>query len=250
QMRDSGPRVRGWAAPRRDARGGSHRTGTATVTVNLILRTLGISATFDNATYDLGVNLGPVGTVTATSVALSNIDLGTGASFVLPMANASNSFDAAGDVACPSGGCLAPASGPYGFGLLLRTVSVSLPPSGNVSTFDGSATCPTAAGILSCTGPFVLNAFPVDTIAMGPAVTIDRMVSFRDPALAATRGFNARIILTNVTTSGSLDIAGLSRYRGAIPARYATTGGGVPALFFDGRSNATFASARGARRVG
>jgi hypothetical protein len=207
-------------------------SGTATVTVNLIQQTLGITATFDSATYDLGVNLGPVGTMTAPTVGLDDVNPSTGASFLVPFENPSNSFDAVGDVACPSGGCLAPRSGPYAFAGFLDQVMVSLLPMNLLYTFDGSATC-TGTGILTCSGPFVLNAFPPDDFDTGSVVTVDRTVAFRDPALGESRSFNVRVVLNDVTDGGTLTVAGFSRLRGTIPPGYSTNSGGFRAFFFD-----------------
>jgi hypothetical protein len=218
-------------------------TGTATVTVNLIAKTVSVSAVFDSATYDLGVNLGPVGTVNATSIGLTNVNIATGASFSVPFSNASNSFTAVGDIACPSGGCLAPASGPYAFVGFLQDVIVSLLPPGNLYVFDGSVTC-TGSTTLTCPGPFVLNAFAPSAVATGSQQTIDQAVSFRDPTTGTTRTFNARVILNGVSVGGILNIAGLSRYRGTIPARYALTSGAFRALYFDVSTNAAFTNGR------
>lgn len=230
--------------PARGAEGFTAGTGQVTVTVNLVTSSLSITATFANASYPpFGVNLGPVGTVSATSVALTNTNLSTGASFVVPFANLSNSFDAAGEIACPAGGCLATASGPYAFVGVLKNVNVSLLPANFVYTFDGSATC-TGSLVLTCSGPFVLNAFALDPIAPATAVVIDRAVTFLDPALGMSRSFDARIVLTNVTVGGMLSVVGVSRFRGIIPAGYATTSGSNHALFFDVATNATFTGGR------
>jgi hypothetical protein len=85
-------------------------TGTAMVTViaNPLSpgsSTLTISATFDDNTYDLGVNLGPLGKLSATSVALTNVNLGQGAHFDIPFTDTTppittNAFHAVGDIAC------------------------------------------------------------------------------------------------------------------------------------------------------
>ncbi len=233
-------------------------TGTVnvTVTVNALHSSqsnLSISATFDDATYDLGVDLGPVGTVSANSVALTNVNILAlnGASFDVPFANASNNFHAVGDIACPSGGCFAPASGPYAFVGFLQNVNVGLlsGSSADTFTFDGSATCQSSSGgagitILTCTGSFVLNAFPMDDVGTGAQVTIDDTLTFRDPVAGALPDINTRVILSNVTAGGSLSVARLSRYRGALPAHFATTGGGFDAVYFDVATDATFASAR------
>ncbi len=225
--------------------------GTGTVNVTVVINpitqagTLTIAATFANATYDLGVNLGPVGTISAQTVAVTNLNLATGASFVIPFKNTGNSFDALGDIACPSGGCAAPATGPYGFVGFLDNINVSALPAGNTYTFDGSVTCTLNGITLTCNGPFVLNAFPNDAVGTGNP-TINRSVTFRDPTTGTTRSFNARVTLNGVTSGGPLNISGLSRYRGTIPAGYALSNspGNFRALFFDVATDAVFTSGR------
>jgi hypothetical protein len=223
-------------------------TGTVSATWELLgSHTVSISATFDSAIYDLGVNLGPVGTVSAASVVLTNRNIFTGASFVVPFAHASNSFDAVGDIACPSGGCLVPASGPYAFVGFLQNVNVGLLSAfpTYTFTFDGSTTCSSdSGGVFTCNGTFVLNAFPPDAVGTGAQVTIDDTLSFRDPVAGALPDLNTRVILSNVTTAGNLSVARLARYRGALPANVATTGGGFDAIYFDVATDAVFGSVR------
>ena len=228
-------------------------TGTAMVTViaNPLSpgsSTLTISATFDDNTYDLGVNLGPLGKLSATSVALTNVNLGQGAHFDIPFTDTTppittNAFHAVGDIACPADGCISPTpTERYGFVGFLQSVSVSLLPAGNVYTFDGSVSCTLAGITLTCTGPFVLNAFPADDVTIGSPPPIDRTVTFTDPSTTppSVRSFDARVILDGVTTGGMLSITGISRYRGSIPAGYSLSSGGFAAFFFDVATDAVF----------
>jgi hypothetical protein len=233
-------------------------TGTVNVTVtinptHLSQSNFNINATFDDATYDLGVDLHSVAPVSAMSVALSNVNIFAlnGASFDIPFSNGTDSFHAVGDIACPSGGCLAPASGPYSFVGLLQNVNVAAlsPFSMDTFTFDGSVTCNamTVSGIttLTCTGgTFVLNALTPDAVGTGAQVTIDATQTYLDPAGNPQPDLTTRVILNNVTAGGTLSVAPLSRYRGAIPAHFATTGGGFDAVYFDVSTDAVFASAR------
>jgi hypothetical protein len=228
-------------------------TGTVSVTVvaNPLFpasSTITITATFDDATYDLpGVNLGDsLGSVSATSVALTNVNLGTGAHFVIPFTNAGPKFEAQGDIACPTDGCISPTPAErYGFIGFLQNVNASVGlPADNVYTFDGSASCTLGGITLTCTGDFSLNAFPVDDV-VPPTDTVDRTVTFTDPTPpGGEREFTARVELSGITTGGMVSITGLSRYRGTIPAGYALSSGAFRALFFDIESDAVFTSGR------
>ena len=88
---------------------------------------------------------------------------------------------------------------------------------------------------LTCSGPFVLNAFPADDVTIGSPPPIDRTLTFTDPSTTppSVRTFDARVVLDGVTTGGMLSITGISRYRGTIPAGYSLASGGFAALFFD-----------------
>ena len=230
-------------------------TGTVTVQVVAVpfppSGTITITATFDNATYDLpGVNLGTsLGSVSATSVALSNLNVLApfgGAHFVIPFTNAGPRFEAAGDIACPADNCISPTPAErYGFVGFLENVNASVGlPADNVYTFDGSASCTISGSTLTCNGDFSLNAFPVDDI-VGPTARVDRTVTFTDPTRpGGEREFTARVDLSGITTGGMVSITGLSRYRGSIPAGYALSSGAFRALFFDIESDAVFTSGR------
>lgn len=220
-------------------------TGTASVTVDLSIpfKVTTISATFDSATYDFGVNMGSVGTVSATNVTLTSANIFTGAAFDIPFSTTGNSFEAVGDIACPSGGCLVPTSGPYAYVGFLRNVNVSVLPADIVYTFDGTVTC-TGTTIITCTGPFVVNAFAPDLVSTGPFVEVDRSVAFIDSSTGSERMFDARVILHGVTGGVTmLSIAGLSRYRGGLPSGTVPSSDGFSALFFSVDTDATFVTA-------
>src|SRR5262249_38316846 len=150
------------AAP---AMAGIAGTGTAEVSVNFITQKLGVTATFADQAGDIqGVNLGTLAPFMATDVKLSNADVRTGGSFVVPFANSTGCFEGAGDVACPATGC-ATIPGKFAFvgSLNQANLNVSLLPSDKVYTFDGSVDCTGNAVAVDCTGPFALNFFePAD----------------------------------------------------------------------------------------
>src|SRR5262245_3014038 len=220
-------------------------TGTATVMVNFITQKLAVTATFANQPGDLtGVNLGTLDPFSATGVSLSNVNVGTGASFKVPFANATESFRAVGDIACPATGC-ATIPGTFAFEGLLDMVDVSILPPDLIYTFDGSVGCTGNAVVgVNCTGPYALNYFTPEPIPAGQIVVIPGTHSFYDPRLGIVRSFETRVTLTDVPAADTLRVAGFSRLRGAIPAPYVTsTDDGFEAIFFDVATGAIFTNA-------
>ncbi len=211
---------------------------------------INVTATFDSHIYDLpGVNLGTVGTLSATSIALTDVNLGTGASFAVPFANGPNSFRAVGDIACPSGGCLA-LPGTYAFVGTLDNVAVSILPTTHTYTFDGSVSC--TGNVLSgvdCAGVFGLNAFDASTISPGADVTVDGSTTFFDPTIGMSSAFQTHIELMDVSGGSMVVVTGFSRLRGTIPAGYSVNTGGFRALFLDVSTDAVFTSGRLCVRV-
>src|SRR5262245_986735 len=68
-------------------------TGTATVTVDFLNQKLGVTAAFANQPGDLqNVNLGTLPQFKATGVSLTNVDVLTGASFMVPFTGGANGF--------------------------------------------------------------------------------------------------------------------------------------------------------------
>ena len=210
--------------------------GTAVVDVNFITQKLSVTATFGNTPGDIpGVNLGTLDPFNATGVSLTNIDVLTGASFKVPFANASDSFRAVGDIACPPSGCTT-LPGTFAFVGILDTVDVSLLPAADkVYTFDGSVACTGNAVIgADCNGPYALNYFNSEDIAPGASVTVTGTHTFFDPVLGRMRTFETKVTLSDVSSPGSFSVTGFSRIRGAIPAPYATsTPDGFNAIYFD-----------------
>jgi hypothetical protein len=233
------------AAP---AMAGVAGTGTAQVTVNFITQKLGVTATFANKAVDIpNVNLGTLAPFSATDVKVTDVDVLTGGSFVVPFTNAPNgtdSFTADGDVACPATGCTT-LPGVFGFVGQLDpgSLHVSLPLPDKIYTFDGSATCTGNAVIgANCSGPFALNFFsPADVQPGSPVIQND---TYFDPSLGIVRHLDTRVTLSNVTTPGTLDVTAFSRERGAIPAPYLTsTTDGFNAIYFDVATGAIFTDA-------
>jgi hypothetical protein len=235
------------AAP---AMAGVAGTGTAQVTVNFITQKLGITATFANQAGDIpNVNLGTLAPFSATDVKVTNVDVLTGGSFVVPFTNTPNgtdSFTADGDVACPATGCTT-LPGVFGFVGQLdpAQLDVSLLPSDKIYTFDGSATCTGNAVIgANCSGPFALNFFSPTDFPPGNPVVIPNSDTYFDPSLGIVRHLDTRVTLSNVTTPGTLDVTAFSRERGAIPAPYVTsTADGFNAIYFDIATGAIFTDA-------
>src|SRR5262249_26447278 len=128
------------AAP---AMAGIAGTGTAEGSVHFSAQKLGVTPTCADQAGDIqGVNLGPLAPFMATDVKLSNADVRTGGSFVVPFANSTSSFEADGDVACPATGC-ATIPGKFAFvgSLNHANLNVSLLPSHKSCTFSGAADC-------------------------------------------------------------------------------------------------------------
>src|SRR5262245_4088893 len=173
-------------------------TGTAVVDVDFRNEKLSVTATFGNTPGDLpGVDLGTLAPFSATGVAISNVNAGTGASFRVPFANASDSFEAVGDVACPPAGCVA-IPGTFAFVGILDSVDVSLLPTGDtVYTFDGSVACTGNVVVgVHCPGPFALNYFDRKEIAPGADVVVTGTHTFYDPLLGRIRSFETRVTLS------------------------------------------------------
>jgi hypothetical protein len=222
-------------------------TGTATVQVNFGTQKLSVMAAFASGVQDVGgtnVNLGTLAPFSATGVSLSNINVGTGASFKVPFADATDSFRAVGDVACPAAGCTT-IPGKFAFVGILDTVDVSLLPGDFFYTFDGSADCSgSALSVVNCTGPFALNYFSPEPFEKGDRVVIPGTTSFYDPRLGIVRSFDTRVTLTDVPAADTLRVAGFSRERGAIPKPYVTsTDDGFESIFFDVATGAIFTTA-------
>lgn len=223
-------------------------TGTSVVDVNFITQKLSVTATFGDTPGDIpGVNLGDLAPFTATGVSLTNINVLTGASFTVPFAtaNASDSFRAVGDIACPPSGCTT-LPGTFAFVGILDTVDVSLlPPDDKVYTFDGSVDCTGNAVVgVHCPGPFALNYFKREDIAPGADVVVTGTHTFYDPLLGRMRTFETRVTLSDVSTPGSFQVTGFSRIRGAIPAPFVTsTDDGFDAVYFDVATGAIFTNA-------
>src|SRR5262249_23683047 len=200
--------------------------GTATVTVDFVHQKLGVTATFANQPGDLqNVNLVSLMPFMATGVSLTNVDVLTGASFMVPFTDPGNSFRADGDIACPASGC-ATIPGTFAFVGKLdpTTLNVSLLPADNVYTFDGSVGCTGNAVLgVNCTGPFGLNLFASKAVQPGAQVVIPGSESYFDPLLGTTRQLDTRVTLNGVTSGGSLDVTAFSRLRGAIPPPYLTS---------------------------
>jgi hypothetical protein len=220
-------------------------TGTATVQVNFITQKLSVMATFANGARDLpAVNLGTLAPFSATGVSLSNPNVATGASFKVPFANATDSFRAVGDVACPAAGCTA-INDTYAFVGILDMVDVSLLPADFFYTFDGSVACSgSSLSAVNCNGPFALNYFSPEPFEKGDRVVIPGTTSFYDPRLGIVRSFDTRVTLTDVPAADTLRVAGFSRERGAIPKPYVTsTDDGFESIFFDVATGAIFTNA-------
>jgi len=220
-------------------------TGTAMVQVNFITQKLSVTATFANGARDLpAVNLGTLAQFSATGVSLSNINVGTGASFKVPFANATDSFRAVGDVACPAAGCAA-INDTYAFVGILDMVDVSLLPADFFYTFDGSVACSgNSVSAVNCNGPFALNYFSPEPFEKGDRVVIPGTTSFYDPRLGIVRSFDTRVTLTDVPAADTLRVAGFSREWGAIPKPYVTsTDDGFESIFFDVATGAIFTNA-------
>ena len=223
-------------------------TGTADVTVNFITQKLGVTATFANQAGDIpNVNLGTLKPFSATGVKLTNVDVLTGASFVVPFTDGTDSFEADGDVACPATGCTT-IPGVFGFvGQLDPTqLNVSLLPPDRIYTFDGSANCTgNAVTGVNCSGPFALNVFSPTDFQPGNPVVIPKSDTYFDPSLGIVRHLDTRVTLSNVTTAGTLDVTAFSRERGKIPAPYVTsTPDGFNAIYFDVSTGAIFTDAQ------
>ena len=231
------------AAP---AMAGVAGTGTAEVTVNFITQKLGVTATFANQGGDIpNVNLGTLAPFSATDVKLTDVDVLTGGSFVVPFTNGTDSFNADGDVACPATGCTT-IPGVFGFVGQLDPahLDVSLLPSDKIYTFDGSATCTGNAVVgANCSGPFALNFFSPTDFQPGSQVVIPNSDTYFDPSLGIVRHLDTRVTLSNVTTAGTLDVTAFSRERGAIPAPYVTSTDGFNAIYFDVATGAIFTDA-------
>ena len=221
-------------------------TGTAEVSIDLVHQKLGVTATFGNQAGDIpNVNLGTLRPFSAMGVKLTNVDFLTGASFVVPFTNGTDSFNADGDVACPATGC-ATIPGVFGFvGQLDPTqLHVSLLPSDKIYTFDGSATCTGNAAVgYNCSGPFALNFFSPTDFQPGAQVVIPNSDTYFDPSLGIVRHLDTRVTLSDVTTAGTLDVTALSRERGAIPSPYVTSTDGFNAIYFDVATGAIFTDA-------
>jgi hypothetical protein len=221
-------------------------TGTAQVSVDFMTQNLGITATFRHAPPgDLpGVDLGTLAPFSATGVALTNIDVGVGASFVVPLTNGMDHFQVLGNVACPHAGC-STSAGTFAFVGMLSQVDVSLLPADEVYTFDSSVECmgETSQGA-NCTGPFALNFCTPAAVATGSQAVITGSQTYFDPRLGITRTLDTRVTLSDVTAPGTLSAAGFSRLRGAIPSSFVTsTADGFNAIFFDVATGATFMNA-------
>ena len=161
----------------------------------------------------------------------------------MPFANATASFTALGDIACPPSGCTT-LPGTFAFVGFLDMVNVSLLPNGLVYTFDGSVGCAGNPVLgVNCTGPFALNAFTPAPVSPGPSVTIMGSHPYFDPRLGIRRPLDTRVTLTEVNTPGTLEVAGLSRVRGAIPPPYLTSSDGFEAIYFDVATGAIFTEA-------
>jgi hypothetical protein len=221
-------------------------TGTAKVSVNFVTQKLDVTATFGHPPPgDLtGVDLGTLAPFSATGVALTNIDLGIGASFALTLSNGMDHFQVLGNVACPHGSC-STSPGTFAFVGMLAQVDVSLLPADEVYTFDSSVECMggTSQGA-NCTGPFALNFCTPAAVATGSQAVITGSQTYFDPRLGITRTLDTRVTLSNVTAPGTLSAAGFSRLRGAIPSSFVTsTSDGFHAIFFDVATGATFTNA-------
>ncbi len=228
------------AAPARAAVAG---TGTATVQVDLDFEELSVTATFADQVGDLpGVNLGTLAPFSALGVVLSTVNVGTGADFEVPFANGTDTFTAVGSIACPAGGCLA-FPGPFAFVGFLDPVDVDLLPDDLLYTFDGSVSCAFGSGVANCSGPFALNAFEPAPVPTGSEVTITGSHPYFDPRLGVRRELQTRVTLNDVSAPGTLEVAGLSRVRGAIPQPYLTSTDGFEAIFFDIATQAIFTNA-------
>lgn len=219
-------------------------TGTANVQVNFVTQRLGITATFAAGPGDLpGVDLGTLAPFSASNVALRNVDVLTGASFAVPFANPGDAFTAVGDLACPASGC-ATIPGTFAFVGFLDPENVDLLPNDRFYTFDGAIDCTGNAVLgVNCTGPFALNAFTPAPVGTGPTVAVMGSHPYFDPRLGVRRALDTRVTLTDVTAPGTLDVAGLSRVRGAIPAPYLTSTDGFEAIYFDIATGAIFTQA-------
>jgi hypothetical protein len=212
-------------------------TGTATVSLTSLLSSPKVSVTAD---FD-----GAIPTFSASNVALSGVNIATGANFSVPFsAGASGSFTAVGTISCPATGC-ATLPGTFSFVGVLSNITTASFPAGSLYTFDGSVSCTgnVVTGI-NCTGPFALNSFSVEGLGTGSSVTASGDESFTDPSLGTTRSYSWEVTCGGVTVGGDVSVAGLSKVRGALPAGISTAAAGFRGLYFDASSTATFTSAR------
>jgi hypothetical protein len=221
-------------------------TGTAQVSMNFVTQKLDVTATFGHPPPgDLpGVDLGTLAPFSATGVALTNIDVGIGASFVVPLTNGMDHFQVLGNVACPHAGC-STSAGTFAFVGMLAQVDVSLLPADAVYTFDSSVECMgDASQGANCTGSFALNFCTPAAVATGSQAVITGSETYFDPRLGITRTLDTRVTLSDVTAPGTLSAAGFSRLRGAIPSSFVTsTADGFKAIFLDVATGATFTNA-------